>query len=188
MLPTRRSQNTAVVHPGCSRNWTVSEIGLWFIEWPSRSVPLNLVWLPLGQNLDRLSFRCGKRALHSQPRLDHASDGPGLGGRTAREVRRLGFEDFADGAEPGIEQVIPHGAETVQRHIGIAVHAEFRQRVMAEQPGPDRPLMIGAVAVPRVASIMRLVVGVAGRKRTQPVGSQQPLAAQRDDALLLIPR
>src|SRR5712672_3460074 len=33
MLPSRRSQNIAVVQPGCSRNWTVSEIGLWFIGW-----------------------------------------------------------------------------------------------------------------------------------------------------------
>jgi len=32
MLPTRRSQNIAVVQPGYSRNWTASEIGLWFIE------------------------------------------------------------------------------------------------------------------------------------------------------------
>src|SRR5438874_13647563 len=74
----------------------------------------------------------GTHALQSPPRLDDASDGPGLGGRTAREVRRLGFEDFADGSEPGIEQVIPHGAETLQRQIGIAAHAVFRQRVMAE--------------------------------------------------------
>ena len=37
----------------------------------------------------RLSFRCGKRALQSPPRLDDASDRPGLGGRTAREVRAV---------------------------------------------------------------------------------------------------
>src|SRR5204862_1129819 len=48
--------------------------------------------------------------------------------------------------------------------------------------------MISAVAVPRVAGIVRLVVGFAGRERAQPVGGQQPVAAQRDDAFLLIRR
>ena len=42
--------------------------------------------------------------------------------------------------------------------------------------------------MPDVAGIMRLVVGVAGCKRTQPVRGQQPLAAQRDDASLQIRR
>src|SRR5205823_7704136 len=61
------------------------------------------------------SLNLGTRALQSPPPLDDASNGPGLGGRAAREVRRLGFEDFADGSEPGVEQMIPHGIETLQR-------------------------------------------------------------------------
>src|SRR4051812_38186139 len=119
MLPSRRSQNIAVVQAGCSRNWITSEIGLWFIGRTSQS------------KFRRLSFRCSPRALQSPPCLDDASDGPGLGGRTARQVGRLCFEDFADGAEPGVAQVITHGAETLQRQSRIAVHAVFRQRVMA---------------------------------------------------------
>src|SRR3984893_16059431 len=165
MLPSRRSQKIAVVQAGSSRNCTMSEIGLCFIGRTPQSNPCKLSCGSPRSKSRAVIVWCSDRALQSPPRLDDTSNGPGLGGRAAREVRRLCLEDFADGSEPGIEQVIPHDAEGLQRQIGIAGDAVFRQRVMAEQPGPCRPLMIGAVAVPRGAGMVRLVVGFAGRER-----------------------
>ena len=48
------------------------------------------------------------------------------------------------------------------------------KRPMAEQPGPDRPLMIGAVALDGPRRVMAAVVGMLRCQRTQPVGGQQP--------------
>ena len=64
---------------------------------------------------------------------------------------RRGVEDLADRAEPGIEEVIAHCGEALQRQIGVAIDAIFGQRIMAEQPGPDRALMVGTVPMPRIA-------------------------------------
>jgi len=97
-------------------------------------------------------------------------------------MRRLRCEDLADGAEPGVEQVIAHGGEALQCEIGIAVHAVFGQRVMAEQPRPDRSLVVGAVAPHRVATVVAVVGRIVRTERAQPEAGQQRATNRVDDA------
>ena len=42
--------------------------------------------------------------------------------------------------------------------LGVAVHAIFSQRVMAQQPRPDRPLVLATVALPYTAVIIGAVI------------------------------
>src|SRR5215831_14344486 len=140
-------------------------------------LPPNVVTLAARSNSGRSSFECTERALKTPPRLDHAGDRPGLGRRADRRVRRLCSEDFADGSEPGIEQVIAHRGEALHRQIGVAMHAVFGQRVMAEQPRPYGALMVSAVTMADIAGISRLVFGMAGCERPQSIRGEQPLAA-----------
>ena len=78
-------------------------------------------------------------------------------------MRGCRLENLADRAETRIEKMVSHGGEALQREVGIAIDAIFGQNVMAEQPGPDRALVIGAVAMPGITTIVRLVVGMVGR-------------------------
>ena len=75
---------------------------------------------------------------------------------------RRGLDDLAEGAEPGIEEVVADRREPVQRQTGIAVDTILGQCIVPEQPRPRRTLMVGAVAMPRVAAVMRLVVAMIG--------------------------
>src|ERR1700722_5841743 len=45
----------------------------------------------------------------------------------------------------------------------------------SDQPSPDGPLMIGRVPGAQVAIVLRLEIGMIGRKRTQAYGGQQLL-------------
>src|SRR5215470_12491943 len=99
-------------------------------------------------------------------------------------MRRRRIEDLADRAEPGIEEMVAHRGKPRQRRLGTAVDAVFRQGVMSEEPGPYRALMIGGVAMQRITGVIRLVLGVLRRQRTQPVGGQQKSTAQRHDLRL----
>jgi hypothetical protein len=58
--------------------------------------------------------------------------------------------------------MIAHRGDALQCRVSVAMETVFCERIMAEQPSPDGALVIGAVAMPRIAAIMRLVVGVVG--------------------------
>src|SRR6185437_10659196 len=76
-------------------------------------------------------------------------------------------EDFADRAEAGIGEVPGDSFERALRRGRVAVNAVMGERVGAEQPGPDRALVIGAVAVPDAAAAARAKPGRTRRQRAQ---------------------
>ena len=78
-------------------------------------------------------------------------------------MRGYRVENLADRAKPGIEKMVSDGAKALQRKVDIAIDSIFRQGIMAEQPGSDRPLMIGAIAMPGITAIVGLVVRMVGR-------------------------
>ena len=122
----------------------------------------NIRALLMEGNSDRLSLRYSNRPFDSPPGFEHAGNRPGLRGRTAREMWRFRLEDLADGAEPRIEEMIAHRGDALQCRVSVAMDTVFCERIMAEQPSSDGALVIGVVAMPRIAGIMRLVVGVVG--------------------------
>ena len=64
------------------------------------------------------------------------------------------------------------------------MHAILGQGVMAQQPGPDRPLMIAAIAFPNPAEVVGAVIGMIGREGTKTVGGQQLPPADAHHGLL----
>src|SRR5260221_10789096 len=64
---------------------------------------------------------------------------------------------------------------------GVAMHSHPRFDKRPNEPGPDRALMIRAVALQYAAFVMRLVIRFAGRKRAQAHRRQQSFFNERDD-------
>ena len=56
-------------------------------------------------------------------------------------------------------------AEQFQRGCPIAVHPEVGLRVGAQQPGPDRALVIAAVAAHRIAAVVAAIGRIVGTER-----------------------
>src|SRR3954470_2241707 len=114
------------------------------------------------------------RRLH--PAAQHLGDAPGLGDAAAGGVRLLGVEDFADAAQAGFAEMRD---ETVQEMPGLrrisGVDAQPGVHVRADEPAPDRPLVIGGVAGPQIAVVAGLVLRMAWGQRAQAHGSEQPL-------------
>src|SRR5262249_49757226 len=98
------------------------------------------------------------------PCIEGACDRPRLHGRAARPVRRIAVEDLADRAHRLVLERIAHPREHVERRPCVAMDSIHRQTGRSEQPGPNRALVIAAVAFHDAAAIMRMIGGRAGRE------------------------
>ena len=85
------------------------------------------------------------------------------------QVRRVAFEDLGDTAEPGVAQVVPDRRKQAERRLPVAVEPVARLGVRAQQPAPDRTLVVGAVAVDLVAAVGAPIGRIVRRKRAQTV-------------------
>src|SRR5581483_12337782 len=101
-------------------------------------------------------------------------DAPGLGDAAAREKGFLGVEDFADRADARLVEV---RGEAIDQPASLAplrrVELEPRLDVAADEPRPDRALVIGGIAGTQVAGVLRLVVGMVAAERAQAYGREQ---------------
>ena len=119
----------------------------------------------------------GSRGL--DPGAEHLGNAPGLGDAAPGREGRFGVEDFADRAQRGLVQMWAEGFEKVPGApavIGMDLEPGVDER--ADQPGPDRALVVGRVPGPQVSEIARLVVRLAGRQRPQADRGQKPLGGQ----------
>src|SRR6267143_5009251 len=93
---------------------------------------------------------------------------PRLRDAAAGQVRLTRVKDFTDRADAVIAQM---DRESLKKFApGRAIErVNFQPGVdeWPDQPGPDRALMIRAVAGAQVAGINRFVIGTVGRKRAQ---------------------
>src|ERR1051325_1643444 len=99
---------------------------------------------------------------------------PGWGDAAAGHVRFASVEHFADRAEAVVAQMSLENFEKFSRGRFV-VWMNFQPGVdeWADEPGPNRALVISAVARAQVARVNRFVVGVIGGKRTQPERREQ---------------
>ena len=77
-----------------------------------------------------------------------------------RAVGWIALEDFGDAAEARIAQVVLDRLQQRQCGGPVAVDTVMRLRVWPEQPGPDRTLVVAAVATARAAYVVATVVGI----------------------------
>ena len=95
--------------------------------------------------------RSSRDRLH--PSAQHLGDAPGLGDAAARRERRLGVEDLADRADARLARGAcakpSRNCRAPARSSGWTLQPGVDER--ADQPGPDRPLVVGGVARAQVA-------------------------------------
>src|ERR1051325_3109696 len=113
-------------------------------------------------------------SLRLHPGAQDFSDAPGLGDAAAGHVRFASVEHVADRAEAVVAQMSLENFEKFSRGRFV-VWMNFQPGVdeWADEPGPNRALVISAVARAQVARVNRFVVGVIGGKRTQPERREQ---------------
>src|SRR3954462_5932553 len=90
----------------------------------------------------------------------HFRDAPRLGDASLRLVRRIGVENLGDGAEPEVAEVL---VESGQERLEPVAREGLPPSVDegSDEPSPDRPLVVRRVPRAQVASIARLVPGLA---------------------------
>src|SRR5262249_50695303 len=111
------------------------------------------------------------------PGIERASDRPRLRGRAARVVRRISVENLADRANPLILEPIARRAQQTVRRRRPAADAIACEAERAQQRGPNRPLVVAAVALQDTAAIMRMVCWTSRRERAQAIrGEEMALA------------
>src|SRR5215204_1461568 len=142
------------------------------------ALPLAFTFRPFGAVEQCASLRGQRPATQN---LRHA---PGLRDTAARVEGRDGVEDFADRADARFVQMREEAFEEAARARAV-FRVDFEPRVheRADEPAPDRPLMIGRVARLQVAVVGRLKVWMVGRERAQPRRRQKLLPHHLDDRL-----
>src|ERR1051325_11430171 len=124
---------------------------------------------------------CFQRIINSlgseNPAPQDLGDAPSLRDAAARRVGLDGVEDFADGADAGLVQVRREAFQELARARAVfGVGLEPSVYEGADEPSPDRALMVGGVARLEVAVVGRLEVGVVGRERAEADGRQELFA------------
>src|SRR5687767_11337262 len=103
-------------------------------------------------------LRCG--GLREQPRSEYLGHGPRLCNTATSGIGCLGVEDFAQRAHPGLAQVRHESLETRRPRARSVLRVELQPRVdqRTSEPPPHGALVVGGVAGPKVAVVLRLVV------------------------------
>src|SRR5262249_14779889 len=110
-----------------------------------------------------------RRARH---RANQLAEGPGLERTTTRRVGRIAVGDLGDVTEAGDAQVLEQRDEKtaarfrpVRRVVAVDPEPGIDER--ADEPGPHRALVIGAVALAHAALVAWAIRGIARRERPQ---------------------
>ena len=86
-----------------------------------------------------------------------------------------------EGADAALEEAARAGAV-------VGMELEPRVDARTDQPGPHGALVIRGVARAQIAEVLRLVVRLARRERSQSHGRQQPFAATTSSTGVPAPR
>ena len=101
-------------------------------------------------------------------------------------MRRLGVGDFGNVAQASFVEMSEEWREELHprflfQSLGVAMHSNPRLDKRSNQPGPDRTLMIRAIALRHAAFVMRLEIRLTWRERPQAERRQQLCFDQRDN-------
>src|SRR5204862_2465828 len=96
-------------------------------------------------------------------------------------------DDLGDVVETGLVEVCEQGRDEACARLRLRVRsasadADPRVDERAEQPWPDRALMVGAVALARTALVVADVGGIAGLERAEADRRLQARLDRIDDA------
>ncbi len=83
-----------------------------------------------------------------------------------------------------VGQVLQQRGQVAARRLCVPVDAQVGGDERADEPAPDRALVVGAVALAPVAAILADVGRIVGREGAQPVGGQQVAGASVNDRAL----
>ena len=102
------------------------------------------------------------------PAAEDFGDAPGLGDAAAGCERRLGIEDFTDGADAGFIHV---GCKALEKFPGpgavLGIDTEPGVNKWTYQPRPNGALVVGCVAGAQVAEVFRFVIGMIAAQRAK---------------------
>src|SRR5579863_7423382 len=101
-------------------------------------------------------------------------------------VRRIGVEEFGEGADTVGRGELGERLEEGQGGGTVLIYAVMGQGEGAEEPCPDSALMVGGVAFARAAGIGGGVAGFAGGEAAQAVGGDEVGGAGVHYGFLLI--
>jgi len=124
------------------------------------------------------------RFAHGDHQPQYLPDAPCLRAASSRSVWRFGVKDLAHATDTAAHQMLSqtHGDGT-QLLQPLGVNATPRVDEWADQPWPDSPLVICEVPRAQVTKILRLIIRVTRRQRTQSKWSEQLIVHDVDNRL-----
>src|SRR3954469_4572563 len=116
--------------------------------------------------------RC-RLSQHLKIEPERFAHGPGLEGAAPRNVRGLRVGDLADVSHSGLIQMPKERLEKLPPRLppdlrSVALHSDPRFHKWSHQPGPNRALIIAAVARRHASLITRHVAAVIRRQGAKP--------------------
>ena len=94
------------------------------------------------------------------------------------------IEYLTHGSKPSVKQVMTNRLQKGLGDSRISMDSELGQRIVPEEPGPDRPLMVCPISLPNTPSVVRTVVAVGRREGPQSEGAKQVALTDGDNLLL----
>src|SRR5205807_6564404 len=100
-------------------------------------------------------------AFRFYPATQYFRHAPGLGDAAAGVVRFTGIKYLTDRADAVVaEMMCKHLQEVAGSALVAGMNSQPRINERADQPGPNRSLMVSTVARPQIAAVNRLVLGI----------------------------
>ena len=122
------------------------------------------------------------------PGSKHLGHGPSLGDASTWTKGSIPVEYFAQRPEAMRGDLVPKWLKKALRCPRISVDAQMRYNKGSHQPAPDRPLMIGPVALARASSVVSLITRFSVSEAAKPMRCNQPASTDVHDRFLLLPR
>src|SRR5215472_7356765 len=135
---------------------------------------------------DLLGVPSPLRLLEQTPSVQSARDRPGLRRGAAGMVRRVSVENLAESTHRLVLQCVAHRRKHSLRRLCVAGNSIDGEAERSEKPGPDRPLVITAIAFEDAAAVACMVLRAAGRQRAQPISREKMTSADAHDSRLIV--
>jgi len=127
------------------------------------------------------AHRCRTRAALRSRSMPGRNSRPGDAARCRQNLRDAAQTRFLQ----VLQQRLDDPGDFLALRLAGAVDFRVRVTVRPDEPRPNRPLMIRAIALPLVARVLRAILVALRRQRPQPIRRQQLLRHHIEHRLLL---